>query len=293
MQRVKDQLVDEALEDKMAAVAQREDVGAIRWIYPNYRRARGHQLHTPYGLLEVEHSWPGCWTVCRDDSPLARAHSHREAHFTRCSAAKAAGLVHLRHGFGNASRYKDGLWWYIRWPPAERPVLQVPGDFPVDPSISDDHEWGRERLTRLLKDSVETASAADLNLVLHLEHVAGSWRFRPPTWTKRAHGYLELVTPYGTLVVRRLIGWTVERDGVPLVWDVVDENEKVIFDKLEHARTSALIHAIDVWDNRRFFDGTRWDELPGTNWPRNWKLSFDQSPAEGGNGHGDVEGPVA
>jgi hypothetical protein len=78
--------------------------------------------------------------------------------------------------------------------------------------------------------------------------------------TKQAHGYYELKTPYGLLVVRRLIGWTAERDGAPLVWFVGDE--KIIFGKLEHAKTSALVHARD-YGGMHFLDGTRWDNPAG------------------------------
>jgi hypothetical protein len=133
-------------------------------------------------------------------------------------------------------------------------------DFTVDPSLSDDHEWGRQRLDRLLKKTVATASAADENLVLDLEAVARSWQLPPPLWTKRAHGCFELNIPYGLLIVRRLVGWTVERNGIPLVWAIA--GEKVIFDKLEHAKTSALAHALDYGDVR-FVDGTWWDKRAG------------------------------
>jgi hypothetical protein len=253
MQFVKDQLVDERLNYKFDAVAQREDIAAIRWVNRT-RRGMPHWLCTPYGKLEV---WHGIGlTVERDGAPLVHARSPRAAVFTSVPAAKAGGLVHLMHGFGDAAPYKDGLWWDIKRPTAEHSV-QTPDDFAVDPSLSDDHEWGRQRLDRLLKESAATASAADENLVLDLEAVARSWQLPPPPWTKRAHGCFELNTPYGMLVVRRLVGWTVELNGRPLVWAV--GSEKVIFDKLEHAKTSGLAHAPDYGDIR-FVDGTWWDK---------------------------------
>lgn len=252
MKFVKDQLVDENLEEKMVAVAQRDDIAAIRW-QSLARRGEPYWLCTPYGELEVAPSFPRCWQVRRDDAPLVHARSPHEALFTDIPAAKAAGLVHLRDGFGN-SPYKDGLWWEMNGRVTERTVLQSPADFQVDPSISDDHEWGRQRLDNLLKESNVKASADDENLVLVLEAAARNWQLPPPKWSKQAHGYYELNTPYGLLVVRRLIGWTVERNGAPLVW-FLEDGERVIFDKLEHAKTSALKHARG---GPYFGDGTRW-----------------------------------
>jgi len=255
---VKDQLVDEALEDGMAAVAQREDIAGLPWS-KDRRKEMPHWLHTPYGTLEV---WPGIgFTVKRDGKPLVHARSPLDAVFTGVPAAKAAGLVHIADGFGNKSPYKDGLWWNTSRPAAEHPLLPALGDFTADPSIPDDHEWGRHRLDRLLKDAGATADSADDNLLIDLNRVARSWQLPPPTWTKRAHGCLELNTPYGILVVRRLIGWVVERNGAPLVWynGGPVAGKKVIFDKLEHAKVSALAHAGDFGE-LRFRDGTRWDE---------------------------------
>src|SRR5205823_11323980 len=137
---------------------------------------------------------------------------------------------------------------------------QSPVDFNVDISSSDDHEWGQQRLNSLLKESTAEVSAADENLLLDLEAAARSWQLRLPEWTKRAHGYYHLNTPYGHLVVRRLIGWTVERNGVPLTWFCVCSGNTVIFDKLEHAKTSALLHARDRGLAFSFRDGTRWRE---------------------------------
>jgi hypothetical protein len=139
----------------------------------------------------------------------------------------------------------------------QRNSIQTPDDFAVDPSLSDDHEWGRQQLDGLLKKSNTTATAADENLVLDMEAVARSWQLSSPTWAKRAHGCFDLNTPYGMLVVRRLIGWTVERSDAPLVWAM--GGERVIFDKLEHAKTSGLAHAPDYGDIR-FVDGTWWDK---------------------------------
>ena len=137
----------------------------------------------------------------------------------------------------------------------------------ADPSLSDNHEWGRQRLDRLLKKSNATACAADENLVLDVEAVARSWQLSRPTWTKRAHGCFELNTPYGNLVVRRLIGWTVERNGVPLCWFL--RGERVIFDKLEHAKTAAVACA-------RHYSG---DSISGVRWGNR---TYDQAVEQSG-----------
>lgn len=254
MNYFKDQLVEETLENRMHALSQRSEVAALPWQHENYA-GMNMRLHTAYGELEIVRLF-GCFIVTRDGTSLVHVRSRCEAVFTRLSAAKAAGFVHLSDGFGDAATYEDDLCWDIRRPAAERPVAQTM-DAPVDPSLPDAREWGRQRLEALLKGSVPTASAADENLLLDLEAVARSWQLPPPTWTKRAHGYYQLNTPYGLLVVRRLIGWTVERDGTSLVW--APAGKKVIFDKLEPAKTSALVHARDVGVSG-FLDGTRWDE---------------------------------
>jgi hypothetical protein len=55
-----------------------------------------------------------------------------------------------------------------------------------------------------------------------------------------------------------MIGWTVERNGLPLVWWC--SGSKVIFDKLDDAKTSALVHVADLGAYVRYPDGTRWGE---------------------------------
>lgn len=247
---VQDQLVDDKLDCKFDTLGKRPDITAISWQHRNYA-GRHTRLETAYGMLEVCRTLGG-HTLMRDGAPLVHARSPREAIFASQRAAKAAGLVHLTDGFGDAPPYEDGLWWHIRRPTAEPPVPQAPGDFAADPSLSDDHEWGCQRLDRLLKES--DACAADENLVLDVEAVGQSWQLSRPTWTKRAHGCFELNTPYGILVVRRLIGWTVERNGVPLCWSL--GGKKVIIDKLEHAKTAAV--ACARYYNGNGISGVRW-----------------------------------
>jgi hypothetical protein len=224
---VKHEIVDEDLEHQMAAVAQREDITAIHWDRPPVK-GTVYELPTAYGVLCV---WKDIgWSVKRDDAPLVQARSPRSAVFTRVDAAKATALVHVRDGFGSIASYRDGLWWNIPQRPAEHFVLNT-----------------------------MPSAAADENLMLALEAVSRSWQqIALPIWTERADGLFELNTPYGKLVIRRLVGWTVERNGVPLVWCV--SGKRLTFDKLEHAKTSALLHAPDYGDLRAN-DGTRWQKL--------------------------------
>ena len=253
----KNELVDETMQDRMAAAVERnEEIKALKW-WKDRRSEMPHRLYTPYGTLEV---WPGLgWHVNRDRLPLVHARSPRSAVFTSVAAAKAAALVHLRDGFGTEASNRDGLWWKNRQPEAEPRMVDTSGGFPIDPSLSDDHEWGRQRLQQLLKASLATANTAtafDEALVSDLKVFARSWQLPTPQWTKRAHGCFELNTPYGILVIRRLVGLTIERNGWPLVW--WQTRKKVIFDKLEHARTSALVHGPGC--DHLILDGTRWEK---------------------------------
>ena len=278
---LKDQLVDESLQDRMvAAVARNEKIEGLRW-WKDFGpgKASTHQLCTPYGKLEVVRGFG--WHVERDSEPLVHARSPEPATFTGLAPAKAAGLIHLRDGFGNDTPYQDGFWWTTSRPATEHLVVESSGDYPVDPSISDDHEWGSQRLGRLLKASVATASTTaciDGNLVSDLQRFARSWQLPQPLWTKRAHGCFELKTPYGILLIRRLVGWTIERNDMPLVWFL--SGRRVIFDKLEHAKMSALAHARDYGDIHPF-DGTRWAERAELQLAGKYETT-DQSGSNGG-----------
>jgi hypothetical protein len=55
----------------------------------------------------------------------------------------------------------------------------------------------------------------------------------------RSESNYELSTPYGTLVVSRMVGWKVERNGVPLVTSF-HPRQIIIFDKLEDAQICGL-----------------------------------------------------
>jgi hypothetical protein len=110
-------------------------------------------------------------------------------------------------------------------------------DLAAAASVPDDHEWGeRELKRRLLKCS--DAYAADYPIISNIERQADCWQLPMPSWTRRAGGWYELGSAYGVLVVRRLVGWTVERNNEPLRWCYF--GDRVIFDKLEHAKVSAL-----------------------------------------------------
>lgn len=255
MKLVKDQLIDEKLDHKLDALALRQQVrSAIPWGY-NIHSKWDMGLHTAYGALEINRDL-GVWTATRDNWPLVHARSlSKPAIFARQRTAMAAALVHLTDGFGSTVPSNDGLWWDIRRPAASQVIPQPPVKLDVDTSVSDDHEWGYQQLEQLIKRSGLAASPDDKNLLVDLRCRSSQWFLAPPVWSKLAHGYFELRTPYGTLVVRRLIGWTVERNGAPLVWRL--SGRKVIFDKLENAKVSALIHARDIGAN--FYpDGTRW-----------------------------------
>src|SRR5712691_11821600 len=91
-----DQFVDEALDEKMASIAQRDQIAAIRWV--RNINPKHHWLPTPYGTLKVWPSIPPGWHVNRDSAELVHARSPREALFSSAPAAKAAGLVHLADG---------------------------------------------------------------------------------------------------------------------------------------------------------------------------------------------------
>jgi hypothetical protein len=253
---VKDRLVDEELDQRLDALALRQNVSALPWWLASASRSAGG-LYTAYGTLEI-HRDLGGWTVKRDEAALVHARSApHEAIFSKQRTAMATALVHLTDGFGDTVAIKDGLWWDIQQPAAEYTTLQPSIELDVDTSITDDHEWGRRRLKQLLETSKLSASPEDENLIAAIRSRSRWAAFTPPPWNKLAHGYFQLHTPYCTLIVRRLIGWTVERDGMPLVW--FHSGERLIFDKLEHAKTIALIHARDT-EQIQPVDGTRWSE---------------------------------
>jgi hypothetical protein len=125
-----------------------------------------------------------------------------------------------------------------------------------DCGTADDHEWGLPELSRLLT-SPHIGSPED-ELLIRITRNNASWLSPCPEWTRREQGWYELKTPCGVLTVRRMIGWTVERDGMPLVWSLY--GQRVIFDKLERAMTAAWVHAEEEGP---VGDDLRWHNRPG------------------------------
>jgi hypothetical protein len=242
----------------MIAAHQGSKAAAIRWL-PRTRQSP-HRLPTPYGVLDVWPYFAGCWQVYRDSVPLVGRYSRLAAVFTSVGAAKAAGLLHLSNGFGASEPFNVGFRWKMDLRTGNRFALQSADHLARTPSVSDDHEWGRRELDRLLKECPDApAATADENLIIDITRAARWWRLPPPRWIRHARGLYHLNTPYGLLAVRRMIGWTVERNGMPLVW-WCGGGKRVIFDKLEDAKTSALVHLTDEGTNIPYLDGTRWRE---------------------------------
>jgi len=123
----------------------------------------------------------------------------------------------------------------------------------IDQPLPDNYEFGREQLRDILKEFNQWG--ADEILLSGIRRRAATWQLPPPRWTRREVGLYELHTPRGLLIVQRKIGWTVERDGVPLVWRLSDR--VVFFDRLEDAKTSGLLHCLG---DEEFPDGTGWSE---------------------------------
>jgi hypothetical protein len=253
---LKDRLVEEKLAARFDDIAFRPEITSIRWLHAS---SPGEWLSTPYGDLNVIHIFGG-WTVSRDDDPLIHARSSKAVIFPKQRAAKAAGLIHLQDDFGDLPAWKDGLWWDVQ----RRAIIRasqavLPSN--ADSSVPDNHEWGHCRLVELVEKSSKAACVADQRLLLRTETLNDTWAVSPPTWTRRGPGYFELATPYGTLVVSRMVGWKVELNGLPLVC-AVPPREILIFDRLEHARACALR---SLRGHRCQADETRWgfgDELP-------------------------------
>src|SRR5690348_7606383 len=89
MDVVKDRLVDERLDHKFDALAQRPEVAAIHWHHKNYA-GEYTRLYTAYGKLEVRRTLGG-WMVSRHGALLVHARSPDGAIFASQRAAKAAG----------------------------------------------------------------------------------------------------------------------------------------------------------------------------------------------------------
>jgi hypothetical protein len=253
---LKDELVDDALQARLVPALEGHRLAKLMW-YPARRGQRPHTLLTPYGTLTVSGYIGRSWTVARNSGPLVwQENPRKEAVFTSVAAAKAAGLIHLRDGFGSSASKKTCLRWKLDCPPATHVGVLNAYDLASGASEPDDHEWGERELKRRLLECTD-GYAADVHITRNLERQAESWQLPMPSWTKRASGWYELSSPYGVLAIRRLVGWTVERNNEPLRWCFF--GHRVIFDKLEHAQISALVHAYDLGEFSTR-DGTHWCE---------------------------------
>src|SRR5258708_9735899 len=140
-------------------------------------------------------------------------------------------------------------------------VFQVHGvdadgdvDTIVDTSqpLPDDYEWGRDGLREIAEGF--GLGYADDNLLLDMARGAARCKLPSLQWTRIKTGSYELKTEDGLLSVQRWLGWVVRRDSAPLAWRF--NGRPIIFDKLEDARTSAVLHARDA--EVGFPDCTRW-----------------------------------
>lgn len=254
---VENELVDDALDSRFEAVAKRPDIAAIKWSHNGSHL--NSRLYTAYGTLEVGRTHSGS-TIWRDERPLIQPRSSKPAIFSTVRAAKAAGLVHLQDSFGDFVPLRDGLRWDLPLRRHFRAEVRPPLTLQPE-SLPDDHEWGRDKLKRLLEKFEGAVSATDRALENHLDAVVNSWALSLPSWTICDPGHFELKTPHGKLVIRRMVGWVVERNGAPRVW--FSPGRLIIFDKLEHAKICGLLHARDYGEHNPYPDGTRWAECIG------------------------------
>lgn len=79
-------------------------------------KAKRYEKYTFYGVLIVQRSGPGEWTVERCLEMLNRDGTY--ATFATSDEAKRVAEMHLRDGFPNSKRVEDGLYWYNYRAPA-------------------------------------------------------------------------------------------------------------------------------------------------------------------------------
>jgi hypothetical protein len=109
--------------------------------------------------------------------------------------------------------------------------------------LSDEYEWGAERLSSIIEGWGGAAVVSDLSLLLSIRRHSRRWRLPMPRWGSVKIGHLELQTPSGLLSVRRKFGWLVRRGRDLLIWRCYDK--PVMFDRLDDAKKIALLHAND------------------------------------------------
>jgi hypothetical protein len=241
---------DDEMQDEMVAEAGKyPEFAALKW---NQTKSSNYLLSTPYGELQLR-PCSRYWTVRRNGQPLG--HNRGAKVFTDLAAAKAAGFLDLLADFGFVEAPPFALNWRGAQPTAIYPPPRDLADFP-EVTLPDSHEWGFAELERQVWQSGNCGEAADDFVRSVINAKSKRWQLTPP-WVRKAQGWYELKTRFGILTVRRLIGWIVERDEVPLVWMGPDQS-LAIFDKLDEAMKAALIHARDRFPV--FREGLQWRE---------------------------------
>jgi hypothetical protein len=126
---LKDELVDEAIQAKLVAAHEGRRLAKLGW-YPNSRGQSHYTLLTPYGTLTVSmYSGPCSWVVKRNSIPLVwQKNPRKKAVLTSLAAAQAAGLIHLRDGFGGSASERTSLRWRLDCPNVAVRSQQVPDD---------------------------------------------------------------------------------------------------------------------------------------------------------------------
>ena len=249
------ELVDDAVQDNLAAAfARDEDLRAIPW-FKQRLRPRDLVAGTPHGTLKIVHS--NGWHVLRNEREElihnCCTYPSYPAIFSNLDAAKAAALYHVCDGWSTADVLNqlgrggpaDGLYWNLSTAqPAALEYDYKPSD------LADDFELRhRETLAGMIRsfgrpaaDDIVQVCEAELRACKAAAAAApGVPQLQLPVWKNPAQGWHTLVSPRGKFVVRRLVGWTAERNGAPM--DYIFPPGRLIFDRLEHAKIHALRHA--------------------------------------------------
>jgi hypothetical protein len=203
-------LVDGGREDALIAAQYRHaKLASVPW----YRADSCWRLPTPYGKLRIIPDVGKCRRITREGSDLVNCSTGRPIAFRSVAGAKIAALAHLTQGFGDRPSAQWGYRWAVPHLPVPVTNFGNSCSDAVDIELPDDFEFTREKLDQQLYDFCGFRSAADDLLLADQRAGYRNWSFPQPTWTRRSIGEHELITPSGTLVVRRfLAGWIVRRD---------------------------------------------------------------------------------
>jgi hypothetical protein len=134
--------------------------------------------------------------------------------------------------------------------------------------LPDDYEWRDDKKLNSIIRSFGHTATADLLRACENElrdckmaTLPEPAQLQLPVWANPARGWHTLDSPRGKLVVRRLVGWAIERNGAPMEYTTF--GGRLIFDRLEHAKIHALRHAeADLKDISVRRDGTGWHKKP-------------------------------